>query len=166
RAAPKTPTRAPFPRQSKGAAELLREDPGPAVEVRLEDCDHPARTNDLPGGAEDDGHLGRVVGVVVDNSDVGRDSDQVEPPSHSGVLGKAGTQAIWVCPDRLAREEGATGVEDVVVPGHPNPEPTIGLLVVGELEAGSALLALDVQDAQVIGRMLAVGQDSHTERDD
>ena len=69
-------------------AELAREPLRARVQVRLEDRDHPPRRQ-RAGGVDGGGHLGRVVGVVVDHARAAaRGPEGLEAPPGAGEVGQ------------------------------------------------------------------------------
>ena len=73
-------------REPEGGAELGREDPGPAEQVRLEDRDDPpAAGRDVAGRAQVGGELGRVVRVGVEDPDTAGLALGLEPPRGAAV---------------------------------------------------------------------------------
>ena len=105
-------------REAERGAELGREDPRPAEQVRLEDGDDPAAVGgDRAGRAQVGGELGRVVGVGVEHPDAAGLALGLEPPRGAPVGGQGGRDPLRLDSELDRGGEGGGRVQRVVVPG-------------------------------------------------
>ena len=75
--------------QAERGAELRREDPGPAEQVRLEGREDPALRPDVVGRAEVGSEFGRVVRVAVEHQHAGGLALRFHPAAHAAIGGEA-----------------------------------------------------------------------------
>ena len=100
----------------EGARELVEEEGGAAVHVRLEDRPQTSLPHHLAHGSQGGAHLGRMVRVVVVDDHAGSIGDQLHPPSGSSEGPQALRQRVERGAQLMRQGDGRGGVQDVVRP--------------------------------------------------
>ena len=100
----------------EGAGELAREALRARIAMGLEQHHH-ALEIERGGGGERRGHLGGMMGVVVDHGDARGRPHEVEPATHARIAGEALRRAADVVAERPYHAQHARRIERVVAAG-------------------------------------------------